>query len=344
MLFYYIYRNENFINYLIQIGISYIFLDLSFHKVDFKLFINAFRLIDIRIFILIVIVYFISTYFRAFKWSYLFHHIKKVKIVSLFKTTLVGFMVNSIYPARIGEIYRAYMLSRLEKINKSTILGTIVLERLFDGVVVGLGIIYIFLLNIIHNKVFYKVGLLGIIVYFAAICSILLFYFRKVFIIKLINILLFFLKKKVKKKIFNLLDSFYHGLHILKNLPNLLMFTLYTIITWVIIVFSMYLYIQSMNIFQIISVPINPFIFSLLLTGMLAIGVSIPSGPGAVGPFQASILFTFFLINKNFMKSNSYEYNVIASFSMYMWLSQVMLQIISGVFVLFKEKIKIKAG
>jgi hypothetical protein len=97
------------------------------------------------------------------------NHIKRVRISSLLKTVIMGFMVNSILPARAGEVYRAFFLNKLEKISKSTILATVVLERITDGLVIGIGIVYIFLIDIIHLKIFYHAGYIAGGVYISAI-------------------------------------------------------------------------------------------------------------------------------------------------------------------------------
>jgi uncharacterized protein (TIRG00374 family) len=335
-------RNKKYSGILLQIGVSYIFLDLSFHNVDFRLFFKSFRSIDPRFFFLVLVTTFVSLYIRAFKWKYLLHHIRPVHVMSLFKTILVGFMVNAIFPARLGEVYRAYMLSRLERLSKSTVFATVVLERVFDGLVIGLGLVYIFLLNIIHQKLFYKAGFIGIGFYILAILLLLVFYFSKKPVIRLISRVLFFLSRELKAKLFSLLDLFYEGLHIFRHFPNLLVFIFFTIVTWSVITANTYFYLASMNMFPLLHGFCSPVLFSLLLTGLLAIGVTIPSGPGAIGPFQASILFCFYLVDPAFLKVHTLEYNQIASFSMYCWVLQVLLQIAAGGAVFLREKMSLK--
>ncbi|MFW5947694.1 MAG: lysylphosphatidylglycerol synthase transmembrane domain-containing protein, partial [Gemmatimonadota bacterium] len=48
----------------------------------------------------------------------------------------IGFMANNLLPARVGEFARAYALSRLEPIRVSASFGSLVVERMFDGIVV----------------------------------------------------------------------------------------------------------------------------------------------------------------------------------------------------------------
>ena len=67
---------------------------------------------------------------------------------------MIGFLVNALVPARIGELARAYVISRRESLygyslSRSTVFGTIVLERVFDGFVLAAIIFYgVFRMNL----------------------------------------------------------------------------------------------------------------------------------------------------------------------------------------------------
>ncbi|MEY4222438.1 MAG: hypothetical protein RL334_1080, partial [Chloroflexota bacterium] len=52
-----------------------------------------------------------------------------------FPVVAIGYMGNNIYPARIGEVLRAYILKRKCGVAASATLATVVVERVFDGVV-----------------------------------------------------------------------------------------------------------------------------------------------------------------------------------------------------------------
>lgn len=51
----------------------------------------------------------------------------------LFRVLVIGFTVNNLLPARLGELARAYLLWRQERIEPGTTIATIVLERVLDG-------------------------------------------------------------------------------------------------------------------------------------------------------------------------------------------------------------------
>jgi glycosyltransferase 2 family protein len=51
----------------------------------------------------------------------------------LFRVLVIGFTVNNLLPARLGEVARAWLLWRGERIEPGATIATIVLERVFDG-------------------------------------------------------------------------------------------------------------------------------------------------------------------------------------------------------------------
>ncbi|HEX6938378.1 MAG TPA: lysylphosphatidylglycerol synthase transmembrane domain-containing protein [Longimicrobiales bacterium] len=74
---------------------------------------------------------------RAWRWKALLEPVRRdTAFRSRFRATMIGFMANNLLPARVGEFARAYALSRLEPVPVVASLGTLVLERIFDGVVV----------------------------------------------------------------------------------------------------------------------------------------------------------------------------------------------------------------
>ena len=343
-LFYFIYKNKNYYSYILQVVISCIFLDLTFHNIDFKLFINNFTLINIKMLIIIIFLLLFGFFLRAYKWRYLLDHIKPIRVISLFKAVIVGYMMNSILPARAGEVYRAFFLNKLEKISKSSVFGTIVLERVFDGLSIGICIIYVLLINIIQEELVYRAGIIGIGVYIFAIIFIVIFYFKKDVVVKIMKKVLFFFPSQLMKKIMEFLNSFYEGLHIFRNLKRLIFFTLFTIIMWVLFLYTNYLFLESMGMFQIINSAVSQINFTILMVVCIAIGVSIPSAPGAVGPFQFSIFMAFSSVIPALAKSQeaSYDGNLVASFSMYIWLVSILIVVILGFYILTREHVKLK--
>ena len=51
---------------------------------------------------------------------------------------LIGYAANNLLPIRLGEIVRALIIEKRYDIPKMQVMGTIVIERLFDGLVLAI--------------------------------------------------------------------------------------------------------------------------------------------------------------------------------------------------------------
>ncbi|MFQ5686974.1 MAG: lysylphosphatidylglycerol synthase transmembrane domain-containing protein [Candidatus Scalindua sp.] len=94
-----------------------------------------------------IILIFVGHYFRAVRWSALIAPIKRVSVLNLFSATMIGFMANSVLPARIGEIIRPVMVAKKEKVKVTASFATVVMERAFDvlSIIVIASLLFFFL-------------------------------------------------------------------------------------------------------------------------------------------------------------------------------------------------------
>jgi len=88
--------------------------------------------------------YVVLVWLRALRWRYLTDAIAPLPTGPLFRATAVGFLANNVFPLRIGELVRAWYLARDQRLGVAPVIGTIVLERVIDGVVVLLMALAIF--------------------------------------------------------------------------------------------------------------------------------------------------------------------------------------------------------
>lgn len=75
---------------------------------------------------------------RVFRWHLLLSTLMPVRLLHVGETLLVGYAVNNALPARLGELFRAHYAKERIGISRSAALGSIVIERLLDGVTVVL--------------------------------------------------------------------------------------------------------------------------------------------------------------------------------------------------------------
>ena len=117
------------------IAISVFFLWFSFKGLDWTGFWTALQNANYWWIIPGVLVYFGAVWARTWRWHYMLRHIKPVSVARLFPVVVIGYMGNNVYPARAGEVIRSYVLKRKEGIGMGASLTTVILERLFDGLV-----------------------------------------------------------------------------------------------------------------------------------------------------------------------------------------------------------------
>ncbi|MCA9960824.1 MAG: flippase-like domain-containing protein, partial [Anaerolineales bacterium] len=82
-----------------------------------------------------VAVYFVAVWARTWRWDYMLRPLKHVPLRRLFPVVVIGYMGNNVYPFRAGELLRSYVLRRRENVSISASLATVIVERVFDGLV-----------------------------------------------------------------------------------------------------------------------------------------------------------------------------------------------------------------
>ncbi|HEV2122913.1 MAG TPA: lysylphosphatidylglycerol synthase transmembrane domain-containing protein [Chloroflexota bacterium] len=80
-----------------------------------------------------LVLYFSGVWVRTVRWQYLLRPLQIVSTGRLFPVVVMGYMANNVLPARLGEFARCYVLRRREGIPQTAALGTVLLERIMDG-------------------------------------------------------------------------------------------------------------------------------------------------------------------------------------------------------------------
>jgi len=75
---------------------------------------------------------------RAFRWQLLFSPHHDLSRMRLFAVLNIGYLLINILPARVGELARAYLIGRGGQVSAAYALSTIVMERIYDTLVVVL--------------------------------------------------------------------------------------------------------------------------------------------------------------------------------------------------------------
>lgn len=122
---------------------------LAFH-VEYDEFAQAFANVAWGFVLLAIMANFASIMLKVASWKLIFDYSfdgVRGRWRNLTSALMIGFLVNLIIPARLGELARAFVISRRQAIigkpvSRAAVFGTIVLERVFDGVAMALIVIY----------------------------------------------------------------------------------------------------------------------------------------------------------------------------------------------------------
>jgi hypothetical protein len=277
---------------LVLLLISGIFLWLALVDVSFREMQRAFAKIDPLWLLLSFSGMVIAFIIRVIRWQVLLSYEKKMALMNLTSSFLIGLMVNNILPARVGELVRAYILEKKEKVSKVLVLSTIILERTADGLSVFLFfVLLLFLCPFPEN-----VKRMGFLVTGIYILSLLGLVGLKIWQERVVEA--FGRWPKVAKAV----SSFSSGLNILGSLRKTALFSFYSLLAW----FIYGLAIHSLLIGFGIMGPLYVAFFVLV---MCVIGVMIPAAPGYMGTFQ--YFCTLSLVIFGYDKSVGFSYSLI---------------------------------
>jgi len=234
-----------------------------------------------------VSVYFIGVWVRAWRWHYLLKPVKKISTRELFPIVTVGYMGNNIYPARAGEALRAVILKRNEKVPISASAATIIVERVFDGVVM-LAFIFLNLPELASLTTdsgvvgsIQTVALWGTAAFFGALVAFLIaaMFPERVesFSLMIINKII---PNKYREAIIGFVQKFIGGLESLRSPLDVLMVFLTSSAIWLLETLKYWFLMHAF--------PFKISYFALMLmNGIVNLATTIPSAPGYVGTFDA---------------------------------------------------------
>ena len=98
---------------------------------------QAFAHADGRLLAAAVGAYFLSLWVRAVRWQLLLAHLRHYSDWHAFHALAIGTMANSLLPAKAGLVARAHILGKRTDTSRVAIGGSLILEALFDGLVLA---------------------------------------------------------------------------------------------------------------------------------------------------------------------------------------------------------------
>jgi uncharacterized membrane protein YbhN (UPF0104 family) len=100
---------------------------------------NRFRAVitsaDLRFVLLVPAVVIVEQIVRGWKWRQLLWPLRSIGSVYLFGAVMAGYLLAIVVPFGFGAVARSWLVARRENLKFSTVLATVALDRLTDGIV-----------------------------------------------------------------------------------------------------------------------------------------------------------------------------------------------------------------
>lgn len=229
-----------------------------------------------------VVVYFAAVWVRTWRWDYMLRPLKHIPVGRLFPVVVIGYMGNNIYPFRAGEVLRSYVLRRREDVPMSASLATVIVERVFDGLVMLLFVFValpFFPLPASYNRLVTLASvafLVALIVFFglAARPQRTLQWAEWVY-----NR---FLPERWRVGTLEITAGFLDGLVSLSSFRNVLMIFGTSLIIWLLETVK---YWFVMHAFDFGTAEVT-FFALMLMNGVVNLATTLPSAPGYIGTFD----------------------------------------------------------
>ncbi|MFH1214247.1 MAG: lysylphosphatidylglycerol synthase transmembrane domain-containing protein [Candidatus Neomarinimicrobiota bacterium] len=260
--------------------VSALGLYLGFRKFNGAEFLTSLEQTNLGIFGLAMVVMVLMVMIRAWRWKYLLYPIRDLRVKPVFEMEMIGFFGNNVFPFRLGEILRAYSMSKALQIPAGAVLGTIVVERILDSLT--------FLVIMILGAIFFP-KMPAWVRYSGAVSALIILIFGILIYISQLKreALKEYVKQKMhmstNTKIAKTINHFWQGISTLRRTPHLGLIALQSALIWIICIVNTWIMGAALHFYFSLSALLLIF----FVTSMI---ISVPSAPGYVGTYHAATI------------------------------------------------------
>jgi len=275
------------LNISLLIAVSVCGLYFAFYNIDFGILYNRLLKVDSIRFSLSVAILMLACIFRSKRLQYIVSPIDdRITLHHLFSSTMIGYFGNGILFFRLGEVLKAYSISRGNRITTSESFGVIMLERMIDALTV--------LILLLISLIWLPTKNSTINYWITAFTIITILFTISIVVLRRINwekfIMSFsFVNKRIRANLLGVVNKIFDGINTIKNTNHVKGILFSTISMWICYYFMTLWLLESCQIYLM---PSGSFV--MLVMG--AIIIAVPALPGGLGTYEAGITYTLMLI------------------------------------------------
>ncbi len=266
-------------------GVSLLFLGLLLRKIDGRQLLEALQRLDGRYLIAAVLLTFVSYWLRAVRWRLLLLHERPIPLRSLYPATIIGYMANNLFPARLGEFVRAWVLAEREQLKTPTVFASLVIDRMLDGLSVMVMLLMVLLTlrlppGMGRAAVMLRAGgITTLAVYLVVVVFLVLLKRRPMQTLQMLALVTRPLPRRFRERLIPLAGSFLEGLRLAPGAGNLFMIGLSCLLIWVTATLPIDLVLLGFGM----HLPLTASFFIMVL---LVFAVMVPAAPGYIGTYH----------------------------------------------------------
>jgi glycosyltransferase 2 family protein len=248
-----------------------------------------------------------SFFARARRWSYIVRASEQASFRSVFSSTSIGMMVNFLLPLRAGEFVRAYLLARFERFPFSKGIALATLDRVADlAGVIAVALVAMAALQgagdvaippdafgtseplVISERIIQISAGTASALLAVMVAALVLLYAKQDLAVRLAVRVVGTLSKRLAALAGTMLGHFAQGLHIFRSASDMAKTVLFTLVTWLCFVLSVFCFLKAFHIEC-------PWYALFVIQTFVALAVSLPAAPGFIGQFHFAVVASLLL-------------------------------------------------
>jgi glycosyltransferase 2 family protein len=228
---------------------------------------------------------------RVLRWRALLEPMARPPLMALFRATMIGFTALFLMGRAAEMIVRPAVLSVKERVHPSACYATVMIERVFDMVM----IVAFFAVNLIFfeytnedadaMRLFGWIKIAGgllLLIAAAGIYGLSIFRSRRAVMLAYVEKKLRRLPRGASQGLMSLLRHISEGLAVLHDARELTITVSYTVLLWLMVALAHLLVVRAFGI----PYSVVPFTGAVFVMGLSMLGSVVPTPGGATGPFH----------------------------------------------------------
>ena len=131
-------RPRTFISF--AVALIFLYLLATQIDIDFRQVWSNIQQANLALYLTAIVVYYASFAARGYRWRRLLNNtgiqVSQIpRVRDLAEIIYLSWFANSLVPAKLGDLYRGYLLKKISGLSFSVSMGTVIAERLLDFVI-----------------------------------------------------------------------------------------------------------------------------------------------------------------------------------------------------------------